>query len=833
MIHYQKLRNRDKYIVIFSVVLLVSIFALSNSFIAHSLTQQNTINSVKGFTALSTSTLDNFIIQNYSISSTSGYTFDNLLTNYKFAIGVWASAFGYSNGVDIYPAPYLKLNNGSDYTLQYTHYLEQTTVLPYNDYATVLFNLSEKNSYVPNTYYNNTQISSNIENSNLASPPPDSQSYTFIYSNTTFLNLTQSNLVYKNGYLSGSLLKGQEFIIIAENSIPLSSNIDRIYNITIQGINSGFIAIAKSNLNVNFSVGSLLGFYIEKPQTITYSGLFSYDSIGEPFSCSLTGSYTGTPYINGVPYPYTETFKTYQLNPSKLYYTIYDGIAKTNYTEALPMYNSTAIFGINETFPFWFSIIQNGTYSNNGDSVSGSLMTFKKLDYTSTFYPYLDSVFYKNNNVLNVSHLNILTDFLFGQNLYTQIPSNNSAVIPINITIPSTNSTQYFNLSVRLQNTISLNNIILPANKSALSNININEEFGNYTSSPTYFKLVKVSNDGSISNYNNNYNEISTVTNYTFEFEIDSNGIATGTNISGIRYFTTIKNETASFQMGNSTYTINTFSVPSNPFNITFVSNLPVIPSVFGKINLTSFKALFYKSSTGYISNESPFYYTYYTKGSIPYLFNLQLNGQNYNQLGTFTYDNHNYSFGTTIDLPSTTNLTIPFYAVINGITYSNKSYLETTYFNPCLVSQPTNTQTFYGSFNNGSLSVVIKNGTNGTTGHSTSLPPPPSTPPTIIGSIGNIFKGTSTLLGFAYLNLGQFSFFFTLQFLYIVGLFIIMFFLYRKMGSHRTFTQVLLVFMGTFIIIGILTKILNGIFAVIMALLMAVELVYAFRSIL
>ena len=643
---------------------------------------------------------------------------------------------------------------------------------------------------------------------------------------------------YNSNWINFTASEGQAIIVYGFNSITIPNNLEcenTSYNQVDAGISTYFyFCESKINglisLNTNFNDQWVL---VQKPQTITYSGLFSYDSIGEPFSCSLTGSYTGTPYINGVPYPYTETFKTYQLNPSKLYYTIYDGIGKTNYTEALPMYNSTAIFGFNETFPFWFSIIQNGTYSNNGDSLSGNLMTFKKLDYTRTFYPYLDSVLYNNNNVLNLSHLNILTDFLFGQNLYTQIPSNNSAVIPINITIPSTNSTQYFNLSVRLQNTISLNNTILPANKSALSNININEEFGNYTSSPTYFKLVKVSNDGSISNYDNNYNEISTITNYTFEFEIDSNGIATGTNITGIKYFTTIKNETASFQIGNSTYTINTFSVPSNPFNITFVSNLPVIPSVFGKINLTSFKALFYKSSTGYISNESPFYYTYYTKGSIPYLFNLQLNGQNYNQLGTFTYDNHNYSFGTTIDLPSTTNLTIPFYAVINGITYSNKSYLETTYFNPCLVSQPTNTQTFYGSFNNGSLSVVIKNGTNGTTGHSTSLPPPPSTPPTIIGSIANVFKGTNTILGFAFLNLGQFSFFFTFQFLYIMALFILMFFLYRKMGSHRTFTQVLLIFMGTYIIIGVLVGILNGIFAVIMSLILAVELVYAFRSIL
>lgn len=812
MIHYQKLRNRDKYIVIFSVVLLVSIFALSNSFIAHSLTQQNTaITSVKGFTI-------------YTINGTSilyNATPSNHLTalkGYKYYLATGGDDVGNGN------FSFEVLNS-------------QDNIIDANPSIIYFYSNSFGNAYFlainSTTYANQYQKAYQI----------NTTASTYPYITAIGYNLSMENAsaiaVYNSNWINFTASKGKAIIVYGFKGLTIPNNLEcnstSYHNPSVAEASTYFyFCESKINglisLNTNFQYQWVL---VQKPQTITYSGLFSYDSIGEPFSCSLTGSYTGTPYINGVPYPYTETFKTYQLNPSKLYYTIYDGIGKTNYTEALPMYNSTAIFGFNETFPFWFSIIQNGTYSNNGDSLSGSLMTFKKLDYTSTFYPYLDSVLYNNNNVLNVSHLNRLTDFLFGQNLYTQIPSNISAVIPINITIPSTNSTQYFNLSVRLQNTISLNNIILPANKSALSNININEEFGNYTSSPTYFKLVKVSNDGSISNYDNNYNEISTITNYTFEFEIDSNGIATGTNITGIKYFTTIKNETASFQIGNSTYTINTFSVPSNPFNITFVSNLPVIPSVFGKINLTSFKALFYKSSTGYISNESPFYYTYYTKGSIPYLFNLQLNGQNYNQLGTFTYDNHNYSFGTTIDLPSTTNLTIPFYAVINGITYSNKSYLETTYFNPCLVSQPTNTQTFYGSFNNGSLSVVIKNGTNGTTGHSTSLPPPPSTPPTIIGSIGNIFKGTSTLLGFAYLNLGQFSFFFTLQFLYIVGLFIIMFFLYRKMGSHRTFTQVLLIFMGTFIIIGILTKILNGIFAVIMALLMAVELVYAFRSIL
>ena len=830
MIHYQKLRNRDKYIVIFSVVLLVSIFALSNSFIAHSLTQQNTINSVKGFTTYGNAGYyDNLVLINASTQATGSYPL-SLPSQYNTVIGFFVEGF-----TDTYPPanllytnsqtgvndtlPYVCSNSGAD--------ISQTCLYNFTD---VKNNLYPNKAYMDITSGNYTSVDTGL-----------------IGLAGSFENISQApSFQYSNGkWYSFEGSKGQKLVFISDTSASFPGAFTSCYNTEYSSYDSTlneranlylYVCNITANANINITTNAkfpLLDIFVQKPQTITYSGLFSYDSIGEPFSCSLTGSYTGTPYINGVPYPYTETFKTYQLNPSKLYYTIYNGIGKTNFTEALPMYNSTAKLGINETFPFWFSIIQNGTYSNNGDSLSGSLMTFKKLDYTSTFYPYLDSVLYKNNNVLNVSHLNRLTDFLFGQNLYTQIPSNNSAVIPINITIPSTNSTQYFNLSVRLQNTISLNNIILPANKSALSNININEEFGNYTSSPTYFKLVKVSNDGSISNYDNNYNEISTATNYTFEFEIDSNGIATGTNITGIKYFTTIKNETASFQIGNSTYTINTFSVPSNPFNITFVSNLPVIPSVFGKINLTSFKALFYKSSTGYISNKSPFYYTYYTKGSIPYLFNLQLNGQNYNQLGTFTYDNHNYSFGTTIDLPSTTNLTIPFYAVINGITYSNKSYLETTYFNPCLVSQPTNTQTFYGSFNNGSLSVVIKNGTNGTTGHSTSLPPPPSTPPTIIGSIGNIFKGTSTLLGFAYLNLGQFSFFFTLQFLYIVGLFIIMFFLYRKMGSHRTFTQVLLIFMGTFIIIGILTKILNGIFAVIMALLMAVELVYAFRSIL
>ena len=288
MIHYQKLRNRDKYIVIFSVVLLVSIFALSNSFIAHSLTQQNTINSVKGFTSMSinSSFPSTSILYNGSLpsASTPQSVAQPSIYKYNYLIGSAqnTNGCGYTDSVNFY------------YYNSVDNLIELETSLPSSicdgtlNWANYTFQTSAYQKNTSFAYYENTGGYATLD---------------FISTNLSLINFTEiSGSIYypSSKYVFITLQKGQNLLYVGNSNPSFPSSL-KCFDMPVR---SGFGAFCTDTITgaINISTGNTLGnfvFLVQKPQTITYSGLFSYDSIGEPFSCSLTGSYTGTPYING------------------------------------------------------------------------------------------------------------------------------------------------------------------------------------------------------------------------------------------------------------------------------------------------------------------------------------------------------------------------------------------------------------------------------------------------------------------------------------------------------------------------------------------------------
>ncbi len=668
---------------------------------------------------------------------------------------------------------------------------------------------------LPNAYENLTTI--------FGTPFPSGGSnyYTDVNifaSNLTFQNYSVSpQFQYKNGYLTGTIVKGQHFLFTGLAGITLPSSLTAVSFADQYGVNQIWYANITAQVNISIGATNTFRLFVQVASSLTFKSTFSYISN----SCLYLYGYKPVVNIKGI----GNNLSVSTIIPTKTSIVRHttslfldggiannEGAYNNNYSLGqLGFSNSSYIFGFNGTtntlsnhLSFYIPqmLIPYPPVINTSINLNTNTLTFYDthtankllIPYENFSFPYFylndsSSTIFQNESLVWVDGANINP---YVQSLVSNIAtdtflsySNSSDTLEFYPSIIKSNINNTFNLSTKPLIMSFEIPITAFASTSTITNLSLSkmlfyvfENSTNNTIKTIYFgnKSMTATNQTSATFTNipikNFY--VSTIFTPTSTFDVihfylpynalyNFTQVNTNTMVSIVPFFAQLN-----YTLQGSSFSVELpYNTTGNSLNVNFLSGTSsIIPAEINQsVN---------KSGNSFIDN-NPLSWTFNPTALFNQSFIIKLNNAIWTSNSKISFNGKNYT-GTnqiSIELNSSSTYNLNVYVLYNAGYKEIPITLTTNSFNACnsiydystIISTTINTTT---NIANATLTGGVSSGHSGTsTSTSTSTSTPTSTSTISLAS-------TNTFFGKSYLTFGAFTFVFTFGFDYLIAILII-----------------------------------------------------------